>query len=274
MSESQIESVKPILTVIDDEGDLVLSSTGPRGKAMAQGVLALASGVRKITIITDGEMKVMKRNGGAAGQAESQPVKPLLRSPAQSSNNSVTDSPQPDIQDQFVDDLAAGRTGELATGEQASPTPGPSDPVPPPTTPPRRRPQIFQDAAAPPAPELAEAEMAALIAEAAQADAAASQLAEDQRFQRQQAVQAGGEADPTGADPADPATASPARRRTPRNLATTGQPCGNCHGQGQSFRVGSDGSPIMDEHGRAMSGVCQVCSGSGQIKAWGRTVRR
>ena len=61
-----------------------------------------------------------------------------------------------------------GRISEAATGEVPSPTPGPSDPVKIPT--PKRVPRIYQDAAAPPAPELAEAEMAKLLEEAAQAE--------------------------------------------------------------------------------------------------------
>jgi hypothetical protein len=42
MSANEIESVKPILTVIDDEGGRIINSTGPRGKTMVQAVLALA----------------------------------------------------------------------------------------------------------------------------------------------------------------------------------------------------------------------------------------
>jgi len=42
MSANEIETVKPILTVIDDEGGRIINSTGPRGKTMVQAVLALA----------------------------------------------------------------------------------------------------------------------------------------------------------------------------------------------------------------------------------------
>ena len=69
----EIESVKPILTVIDDEGDLVFNSTGPRGKKMAQAILAMADGARKVVVISDGEMRVMKRNSSAENQAKQVP---------------------------------------------------------------------------------------------------------------------------------------------------------------------------------------------------------
>ena len=159
----EIESVKAALSVVIDDGDFIINSTGLVGKAMATAVLPLAASAHKVTIISDGEMKVLKRNSSAENQAKQVPDmadatparRPVLpASPAQ--------PPEPDIQDQFVADLAAGVTGEAAMGETPSPTPGPSDPTPMPVKPPaptRRKPQIFQDGAAPPAPELAEAEM-------------------------------------------------------------------------------------------------------------------
>jgi hypothetical protein len=157
----------------------------------------------------------------------------------------------PDIQDTFVNDLEAGRTGEIATGE-----------VPKPPT--KRKSVIFQDQAAPPSPELAEAEMDRLLQEAAQGERDAAKLAEDRRFQSQQAVQAGDDTAP------EPAETPAAPRKRERNLAINGSPCGNCGGSGQSVRVDSTGSFIPDENGRPLGGVCQVCSGSGQIKSWGR----
>lgn len=253
MSDS-IESVKPILTVIDDEGDLILSSTGPRGKAMVQAVLALANGTRKISIIQDGELKVLKRNG--TGPAEGHDDREKAVAATQSSRRSA--SPQqyapagPDIQDSYVSDLEAGRTGEQATGESPTPTPGPSDPV---KIPARRKPQIFQDAAAPPAPELAEAEMDRLLAEAQQAEADAAKAAEDRRFQAQQAVQSGQE------PPAEVAAAPTPRKREPRALATSDRPCGRCGGGGQ----------ILGEAG--FQGACPVCHGEGQVKTWDRSLK-
>ena len=253
----EIESVKPILTVIDDEGDLVLSSTGPRGKAMAQAVLALAASVRKVTIITDGEMKVMKRSGnGQAAQVPQTAVEHAARRPASSLSPDGSD-----IQDQFAADLEAGRTGEQATGEVPSPTPGPNEPVKVPAAPAaRRKPQIFQDAAAPPAPELAEAEMDRLLAEAAQAEQDSVKLAEEQRFQRQQAVQAQVEPSDVPAEQPAEAAAKP-RKREPRQLATSGRPCGRCGGAGQ----------IMGEAG--FVGHCPVCHGEGQVKTWDRSLK-
>ena len=253
----EIESVKPILTVIDDEGDLVLSSTGPRGKAMAQAVLALAASVRKVTIITDGEMKVMKRSGnGQAAQVPQTAVEHAARRPASSLSPDGSD-----IQDQFAADLEAGRTGEQATGEVPSPTPGPNEPVKVPAAPAaRRKPQIFQDAAAPPAPELAEAEMDRLLAEAAQAEQDSVKLAEEQRFQRQQAVQAQVEPSDVPAEQPAEAAAKP-RKRESRQLATSGRPCGRCGGAGQ----------IMGEAG--FVGHCPVCHGEGQVKTWDRSLK-
>jgi hypothetical protein len=143
----------------------------------------------------------------------------------------------------------------------AIPTAKPAAPSP--AAPARRKPQIFQDAAAPPAPELAEAEMARLLAEAAQAEQDAARVAEDQRFQRQQAVQTN---DPTEEEP--PAAEQPRRRQ--RNLAIAGSPCGRCNGSGVAYRIDGDGGAVVDGSGQAITGVCNVCAGSGQVKKWGR----
>jgi hypothetical protein len=245
-----IESVKPILTVIDDEGDLILCSTGPRGKQMAHAVIALASGAQKISVISDGEMKVMKRNGNGtnAGQAPQTAAQAMAqRRPA------LPDGP--DVQDSFVSDIETGVTGEQAMGETPAPTPGPSEPVKIPT---KRKPVIFQDAAAPPAPELAEEEMDRLMAEAQQAEAEAAKVAEDQRFQRQQAVQANQE--PSDVPAEQPAEAAKPRRRE-RQLATTGRPCGRCGGGGK----------VMGDAG--FTGACPVCHGEGQVKTWDRSLK-
>lgn len=264
MSE-EIESVKPALSVVLDDGDFIINSTGPVGKAMAQAVLPLAATARKVTVITDGEMKVMKRAAGAeplvSGQPAATPILDLCKrryAEAQENLEKATEaalasSAAPDVQEQFAADLEAGRTGEVATGESSTPTPGPNDPV---EIPSRRKPrhQIFQDAAAPPAPELAEAEMARLVEESAQAERDAEKLAEDQRFQRQQAVQAGADE----AEQAEPAAAKP-RKRAPRQLAVTGRACGRCGGAGQ----------IVGESG--FQGACPVCHGDGQVQTFARS---
>jgi hypothetical protein len=240
----EIESVKPILTVIDDEGDLVLSSTGPKGKAMAQAVLATANDARKITAIFDGEMKVLKRNAAVenVAQVSQVPSKPV-RVPVDLSVPAALD-----IQEAFISDLEAGITGEVATGE-----------VPAPLVPPKRRkPVIFQDAAAPPAPELAEAEMDRLLQEAADAEKDAARVAEDRRFQAQQAIQAGEPVEQVVE--AEPAAAQP-RKRQQRQLATTGRPCGRCGGGGK----------IVGDAG--FEGSCPVCHGEGQVKTWDRSLK-
>jgi len=276
----EIESVKPAISVVIDDGDFIINSVGPIGKAMAQAVLPLLASARRVTVITDGEMKVMKRGaaaGNGAAPAPSAASAPARTEPAKKvfAGEQVDSSAQPaepaDIQDQFAADLAAGRTGEAAMGESPVPTPGPNDPVAVPAAKPaaaaaaptRRKPQIFQDAAAPPAPELAEAEMARLLAEAAQAEADAARVAEDQRFQRQQAVQAG---DPAEEEP--PAADQPRRRQ--RNLAIAGSPCGRCNGSGVAYRIDGDGGAVVDGSGQAITGVCNVCAGTGQVKKWGR----
>ena len=277
-STNEIESVRPILTVIDDEGDLIINSIGPRGKAMVQAVLVLANSARKISVISDGEMKVMKRSGagqptavavtGGAVQATENSlstyaaVKARHDAAIDTGVNSPPSPAPPDIQDQFAADLAAGRTGESAMGETPSPTPGPNDPVAIPA--PRRRPrQIFQDAAAPPAPELAQAEMDQLLAEAAQAEQDAAKVAEDQRFQRQQAIQSN---EPVEDVP--PAAEQPRRRQ--RNLVVAGSPCSRCGGSGIAYRVDGDGGAVVDGEGHPITGTCNVCAGSGQVKKFGR----
>ena len=252
---SEIESVKPALTVILDDGDFIINSTGAVGKAMVQAVLPLAASAHKVTIISDGEMKVMKKAKGTEAQqapqtaAEAAAIRASLR-PAVPASTDLG----PDAQDSFVADLEAGITGEQAMGEQPTPTPGPSDPVPVPVK--RRKPQIFQDAAAPPAPELAVAEMERLLEEAAQAEKDAAKIAEDRRFQSQQAVQAGDQSAPAEAE----AAAKPRARRE-RSLATTGRPCGRCGGGGQ----------IQGEAG--FVGACPVCHGEGQVKTWDRSLK-
>lgn len=250
----EIESVKPTLTVILDDGECVISSTGPVGKAMTQVLLPLVASSRRVVIIGDGEMKVMKRNGNGVETAAIQPPTKAAQQHAAATAIAKAYAGEPDIQDQFAADLEAGITGEIATGEAPSPTPGPSDPV---KIPARRKPQIFQDAAAPPAPELAEMEMDRLLQEAAQAEQESGRVAEQQRFQAQQAVQAGQEqTDPAAVEP--PARA---RKREPRQLATSGRPCGRCGGGGQ----------VMGEAG--FTGACPVCLGEGQIKQWDRALK-
>ena len=250
---SDIESVKPALTVILDDGDFIINSTGPVGKAMSQAVLPLLASAKRVTIISDGDMKVMKRaagNGAQAAQptATQTPAKRPIPPP-------VPDGP--DVQDQFAADIEAGVTGEQAMGESPAPTPGPSDPVAIPAAKPvKRKPVIFQDAAAPPAPELAEEEMDRLLQEAAQAEKDALKAAEDQRFQRQQAVQANVEPTAEVEEPAQP------RKRTrERALATTGRPCGRCGGEGK----------VIGDAGFA--GACPVCQGQGQVKTWDRSLK-
>jgi hypothetical protein len=249
---NEIESVKPALSVVLDDGDFIINSTGAIGKAMAQSVLPMLSSAKRVTIITDGEMRVMKRQAGAG-----QPAQLPQTAAEYAAKQSAPSAPAPlDIQDQFAADLESGATGEQATGESPTPTPGPSDPVVIPAK--RRKPQIFQDAAAPPAPELALAEMDRLLAEAEQAEKDQAKVAEDRRFQDQQAIQAGQEP----AVPAEPVEVKAApRKREPRNLATTGRPCGRCAGAGQ----------IVGESG--FQGACPVCHGEGQVKTWDRSLK-
>ncbi len=263
----EIESVKPALSVVLDDGDFIINSTGAIGKAMAQAILPLAAAAKRVTVISDGEMRVMKRNGPgaesdlmakAAKLAAGLPV--LVRAASAERAGAIAG---PDIQDQFAADLESGATGEQATGESPTPTPGPSEPVVIPAkrrdgTGTRRKPQIFQDAAAPPAPELALAEMDRLIAEAEQAERDQAKIAEDRRFQAQQAVQAGQEP----AVPTEPTEVKAApRKREPRNLATTGRPCGRCAGAGQ----------IVGDAG--FQGACPVCHGEGQVMTWDRSLK-
>ena len=252
----EIESVKPTLSVVLDDGDWIINSTGSIGKLAAQAILPLTASARKVTIISDGEMKVMKRNPVAENGAQP-------KTKAAREHDAVTvklrdEFVGPDIQDQFAADLEAGRTGEIATGESPSPTPGPSDPVKIPAAP-KRKPVIFQDAAAPPAPELAEEEMDRLLAEAAEGEKESARLAEDQRFQRQQAVQS--QAEPSDIPAEQPAEAAKPRKREPRALATSGRACGRCAGSGQ----------IMGDAG--FRGVCPVCNGGGQVKTWDRSLK-
>jgi hypothetical protein len=245
----EIESVKPALTVILDDGECIISSTGPVGKAMTQVLLPLVASSRRVVVIGDGEMKVMKRNG--IGQTAAQQAVEVQKANRRAVSPPISDGP--DIQESYISDLESGLTGEQAMGEAPAPTTGPSDPIKIPS--PRRKPQIFQDAAAPPAPELAEAEMDRLLQEAALADQEASRVQEQQRFQQQQAVQAGAEQ----TDAAD--TTPKPRKREPRALATSGRPCGRCQGRGQ----------IIGEAG--FTGACPVCLGQGTVKTWDRSLK-
>ena len=118
---------------------------------------------------------------------------------------------------------------------------------------------IYQDAAAPPAPELAVAEMERLLEEAAQAERDQVATAEQQRAQSQQAVQSGDQSVPTEVE--QEAVAAPRKRTRERSLATTGRPCGRCGGGGQ----------IQGEAG--FVGACPVCHGEGQVKTWDRALK-
>ena len=72
---SEIESIKAAISVVIDDGDFIINSTGPIGKAMSQAILPLVASAKRVTIITDGEMKVMKRNGvryGSCGNVEAE----------------------------------------------------------------------------------------------------------------------------------------------------------------------------------------------------------
>ena len=143
----EIESVKPALTVILDDGDFIINSTGAIGKLMAQSVLALTASAKRVTVISDGEMRVMKRNGNGAGLAGVEAANQLgaARQIAAARRTPVdlaaTLAAPDDIQDSFVSDLEAGRTGEQAMGEKPVPTPGPSDPVAIPAK--KRKPVIY-----------------------------------------------------------------------------------------------------------------------------------
>jgi DnaJ-class molecular chaperone len=103
--------------------------------------------------------------------------------------------------------------------------------------------------------------MSALVAEAAAAKQDAARLAEDQRFQRQQAVQAGAEPGDIPAEQPAESSAPRTRTRQPRQLATSGRPCGRCGGGGQ----------IAGEAGFA--GACPVCQGEGVVKTWDRSLK-
>jgi len=258
---NDIESVKPAISVIIDDGDWIINSTGPFSKVLSQAILPLAAGATKVIITIDGETKVMKRNGNGNGAMAGAQQAVLQQQAATNQRRPASPAPVdngPDVQDSFISDLEAGVTGEQAMGEKPSPTPGPSDPVAIPAK--KRKPVIFQDAAAPPAPELAEAEMDRLLAEAQQAEADAVKVAEDRRFQAQQAIQAG--ADPAEAAAVDPeAAATPRKRTRERALATTGRACGRCGGGGQ----------IQGEAG--FVGACPVCHGEGQVKTWDRSLK-
>jgi hypothetical protein len=254
----EIESVTPAISVVIDDGDFIINSTGPLGKQMAQAVLPLAAGAKKVTIITDGEMKVMKRNAAAENGAQPpQTAAEVMKSRRPSTPIPPAAPAGPDIQEEFVADLEAGVTGEQATGEVPATAPTTTSSTK--ASAKRAVPRIYQDAAAPPAPELAEAEMDRLLQEAAQAEQDQAKIAEDRRFQRQQAVQAGVEAgDVPMVDPAEGATP---RRRKERTLATTGKTCGRCGGGGQ----------IQGEAG--FVGACPVCGGEGQVKTWDRSLK-
>ena len=229
---------------------------------MSQAILPLVASAKRVTIITDGDMRVMKRNGVGtqAGGHDDREQAMAIGLAARRSSLPTPDPTAPDIQDSFVADIESGETGEVAMGESPTPTPGPSDPVAVPAapkTPAKRKPVIFQDAAAPPAPELAVAEMERLLEEAAQAEQEQVSATEQQRFQHQQAVQAGDHTAPAETE----APAAPRKRTRERALATTGRPCGRCGGGGQ----------IQGEAG--FVGSCPVCHGEGQVKTWDRSLK-
>jgi hypothetical protein len=113
-------------------------------------------------------------------------------------------------------------------------------------TPARKR--IIQDGAAPPAPELVEDYEKELARQRAESVA----LQDQQRFNAEDGV---AEQEP------EPIVEIPKRKTRERQLAVAGAACGRCAGSGQ----------IMGEAG--FQGMCPVCQGKGQIRAWGRGKR-
>lgn len=204
---SDIEQVSPILTVICDDGDYIVRSSKEIGKKLGQVVLSQLTGAKRVTVVSDNDVKVFKMNGKASAQpASSDPI-------------------PPDPQQEFE------RQVEVEDNPHSNP--------------PRRR--IAQDPAAPPAPELVEDYQKEL----ARQQAEEAELRKQQQFQAQEAI-------PQQQEEEQPKPQSNRRTRE-RTLATVGTPCGRCGGQGRV--VGDAG----------FEGTCPVCTGSGQVKAWGRS---
>ena len=98
---SEIQSVTPIFSVVADDGDYTICAVGAEGKRLAEPTLRLLAGVRKVTYIADGVLKVFKATGGGNKLAApaAAPAPPAAA--------------EPDIQDQFIESIEqrAGRAG-------------------------------------------------------------------------------------------------------------------------------------------------------------------
>jgi hypothetical protein len=203
----EIQKVSPVLTVIEDGGEYVIQASTAIGKRLGAIILAQIPNAPRVTFVDETGVKVFKNTAQKGTSPVSIPVQTLHAS-------AEKEVPSPDF---------------------PSPKPIPASQ------------RIFQDNAAPPAPELVEEEYEAVLKQEA-ADAA--ELARQEQFNRQSAVPPEPEAEKE--DQPTP------RKREPRDLQTNAAQCGRCEGSGQ----------IVNDGG--FSGPCPVCKGKGVMQAWGR----
>jgi hypothetical protein len=204
---SEIQKVSPVLTVIEDGGEYVIQASTAIGKRLGAVILAQIPNAPRVTFVDETGVKVFKNTVQKGNVPASIPAKNL---PTQAKE----EVPSPDL--------------------------SPDKPIP-------AHQRIFQDNAAPPAPELVEEEYAAVLRQEA-ADAA--ELARQEQFNQEKVA-------PAEPEQVEEETPTP-RKREPRDLQTNVAQCGRCEGSGQ----------IVNDGG--FSGPCPVCKGKGVMQAWGR----
>ena len=104
---SEIEAVAPILTVIEDDGEYIVRASKDSGKKMGQSVLGMLAGAKKVTFISDSDVKVFKAKNGT------KPVpKPEVPDVQEEFEKTIEDAPKPPSK-RIMQDSAAPPSPEL-----------------------------------------------------------------------------------------------------------------------------------------------------------------
>ena len=105
---SDIEAVAPILTVIEDDGEYIVRASKDAGKRMGQSVLGLLAGARKVTYISDNDVKVFKAKANGSTPKPS----PEVPDVQEEFEKTIEESPKPPSK-RIMQDSAAPPSPEL-----------------------------------------------------------------------------------------------------------------------------------------------------------------
>ena len=130
---SEIEQIKPALSVIldADSHDAVVQSIGPVAKQMLSAILPLLSSSPRVTVISDGDMKVFRNKNGAPGKsvplppptppsepAQETPASPFPKSARERIQQDSAAPPAPELADEYMEELRKQQQEESQLREQ------------------------------------------------------------------------------------------------------------------------------------------------------------